>query len=561
MLTNIRIKIQKYLTGPVGVFLLLAGVFWVARYWHSHSFLLYEDDWMIVPQAIAFDTPETLRFIGDYITQMRGHARPLSDSLIYLFSHLAGRPGDVWGIYLTGYGIELLNIGLFYALLRRIAAHRGFSGQAFALLGGLGYCLFAADTSQAYVTHSLGLHPSITLLLISFHLYLSKYRWNAYLPAALILFSYETPFLPFLAAPLLLPTWDKRWIKSTLLHALAVIGMLVTVFVFRSAIGEGRVGGLGWTAMLLTPVLHTLQGPWVSLGSYFLRPVQALLSGQPEAYIAAILSFSLFAIIFLRFQPSSSLPARRTWLQLILAALALIALAYPLTFTVRAYAISGRDTRVHAAAVVGVGLLWACLGQWAFASMRQAAWRKLAALGLSVLFALLVGYGFVIQADYVRAAHLQRIFWADLLPLIGDMQVQENMVVLIEPSGLEDTLQIGANTWILPRLLERIYTFPPEWNHPPRVYRLMPGWEAQLAGPDGLLRVNGATAITAWTESFTVPSDHVIWIDTAGGTLQCRSEPLTFDGQEYPLYAYDHGDQLRDRQRGLWYEYLFPLPK
>ena len=39
----------------------------------------------------------------------------------------------------------------------------------------------------------------------------------------------------------------------------------------------------------------------------------------------------------------------------------MLILAYPLTFTVRAYAISGRDTRVHLGAVLGAALLWASI--------------------------------------------------------------------------------------------------------------------------------------------------------------------------------------------------------
>jgi hypothetical protein len=612
---------------PWLVFVGLALLFWVARYWHSRSFLLYEDDWMIVPQAVAWTTPEVLRYIGEYILQLRGHARPLSDSLIYFFSHLAGKPGGIWGIYLAGFAIQVLNIGLFYSLLRRIAQRVGGS-EAFSLIGALGYTLFSADTTQAYLTHSLGLHPSITLLLIAFHLYcppvgahsvcpgagmpmrqgayhaplpLQFSRLGAYLLAAVMLFSYETPFLVFLAAPLLEMVWDRPWLKKALRHALIVFGLLAAVFVLRSAVGEGRVGGLGWKELLITPVLHTLQGPWVSLGSHLLRPFQTLASGQPEAYLAALLSFSLFAFLFLRIRTdvpgAASSKHQHRWLKLILAALVMIALAYPLTFTVRAYAISGRDTRVHAAAVVGMGLLWACVGQVLFkwvstgstsggfrqaqpavvstgstgGGFRQAqpavvstgstrARRWGGAFLLAGIFALLFGYGFVIQADYVRAGQLQRTFWAELLPLIADMDVSEGMVVLIEPSGLEDTTQIGANTWILPRLLERLYAFPAIWNRPPRVYRLIPGWQNAIAAENGYLQINGATAIVAWSESFPVPSENVIWINTAGGRLSRQFEPLTVGEQQFPLYGTGSGE-LEKYPHGIWYDYLLPSPQ
>ena len=42
--------------------------------------------------------------------------------------------------------------------------------RAFTLIGALVYCLFSADTTQAFITHSLGLQPSLTLLLLAFHI-------------------------------------------------------------------------------------------------------------------------------------------------------------------------------------------------------------------------------------------------------------------------------------------------------------------------------------------------------------------------------------------------------
>ena len=130
--------------------------------------------------------------------------------------------------------------------------------------------------------------------------------------------------------------------------------------------------------------------------------------------------------------------------------LVLLILTYPLTFTTRPTAISGRETRVHLAAVVGAAMV---AGGVAAGGLRWARRRFPAWVGAAVLaatLALLLGYGFQVQQDYVRAWELQRSFWRDLVPQIQD--AGEGVVVMVDPAGLADTLQIGANTWNLPRV-------------------------------------------------------------------------------------------------------------
>jgi hypothetical protein len=82
--------------------LLLAGLFWVARYWHSRSFGLYEDDLTIIPGAIQMKLGELLKFIGSYIVTFQGQERPLHHSFIRLFSWAGWRLAGLWGMYLVG---------------------------------------------------------------------------------------------------------------------------------------------------------------------------------------------------------------------------------------------------------------------------------------------------------------------------------------------------------------------------------------------------------------------------------------------------------------------------
>ena len=142
-------------------------------------------------------------------------------------------------------------------------------------------------------------------------------------------------------------------------------------------------------------------------------------------------------------------PGERSKLvRLLIAGLVRVALTYPLTFTVRAYPISGRDTRVHLGASVGVSLGFASV--WSLVS-NSAMGRKLrrASFGaLSVLPALLVGFGVVVRKNYARAWELQQLFWTSLVRAVPDLG--DGSVVPVDPGGLADTWYIAANTWNLP---------------------------------------------------------------------------------------------------------------
>jgi hypothetical protein len=455
---------------------LLVLILWVVRYWHSASFGLYEDDLFIVPQAVRMTPDELFRFVGDYLLQLKGHASPLSESFIFVFSFIGWKLNGLWGAYWLGYAIVALNVALFYLLLHRVTGSR-----TMAWLGGLSYSLFSADTTQAFLTHTLGLQPSLTLLLLALHSYAAQKRWLAYSILAIMLFGYETPFPVFLAAPLLVKTWDRRLRREIITHSLVLFAMLAAVFVLRRAIGEGRVAALGPVEMILTPLIHMLQGPFVSIGTFLYRPWQVIQSLDPEALIAAGLAFPALAWSLWRLKTNREFEllgqagmeaalasnAFRTPARLALTGLIMLALAYPLTFTVRAYAISGRDTRVHLAGVVGAAILWACICFFVLSWM-EARKRKLIGVGIiAIVFSLLVGYGFLIQKDYMLAWQSQKQLWSGLLPLIPD--VNEGTVVLVDPQGLPEPQQISANTWVLPRLLRDICSFPSQWNHPPRV--------------------------------------------------------------------------------------------
>jgi hypothetical protein len=215
----------------------------------------------------------------------------------------------------------------------------------------------------------------------------------------------------------------------------------------------------------------------------------------------------------------------------------MIILAYPLTFTVRAYAIDGRDTRVHFAAAAGGALLAALLLGAVWDVLRHKGRGRPGAVLIAFWLALLVGFGQVIQQDYRQGWVSQRRFWSFLVAQIPD--VRAGTVVLVEPRPLGDVTQIGANTWNLPRVLDQLYEFPGEWSTPPRVIRLQPDWRDHILSGEGPLSLSWLSVLSPefiWGE---VEGKDVILFLEEGGVLVRQSGPMDLAGQMTSLMTTD----------------------
>jgi hypothetical protein len=531
------------------VLALLAATLWVGRYWYSAEFGLYEDDYTRTPQALSMTLPELGEQVIYSLTHLSDHGKPLHGVFIYTFSYLGGKLGGLQGVYWVGFSLTVLGCWLFYTLLLRLGS------PGFALVGGLAYSLYCADTSQAFLTHSLGLQPSLIFLLLAFHGYLSGNKVWSYLLAGLILLNYETPFTVFLAAPLMSAVSNQPGPKETLRqwvrHGAVLALMLAAAALIRWGLGESRVSGLDLRTALLLPTSHMLLGPWFSLKALASKAYLVTRSLKPEMVIAicAALPVYIAALTLAPFQlavrPWWRVHQRfRSWLgglgqalrpywRLALVGLALLVLAYPLTFTIDVNNIDGRDSRVHFAAVVGAAWLVACAGAVGMQLAQAVIHKLLGAALLAAFFSLLLAYGFVIQGDYALAWQQQRTFWTQLLPLVED--ASDGTVILVEPSAPRATGQIGVLTWNTPRVLALVFTYPSDWQRAPRVYRLEPGWERTLTGEAGQFHLNGESSFIPESLFLDIESRQVIFIEVRDGELIRRTAPFNLDGNEYPL--------------------------
>jgi hypothetical protein len=179
--------------------------------------------------------------------------------------------------------------------------------------------------------------------------------------------------------------------------------------------------------------------------------------------------------------------------------------------------------------------------------------RSVAAGLLAVVLGGLAGFGFVIQRDYARSWELQRSFWTQVAALCPDLD--EGTVILVAPEAFTDTRQIAANHWNLPRVLDQIYSFPADWDDPPRLYRLVSGWEEHIVAGDSRLRLNAQTVLAPPSLYGEVVSTQVIYLSGAGGLLVRETGPLQAAGMELPIKPLPPAAPAR-HETGPLYRYL-----
>ncbi len=549
------------------VVLLLAATVWASRYWHCAEFGLYEDDFARVLDAMESTGSGLLHGIWTMISHFEGQGRPLHPSFIYLFSFLGNKLAGLDGIYWVAYLIVALNAVLVYTLLKRV-----FRRQLFAFTGALAYCVFPADTTQAYLTLAFGGQPSITFFLLASHAYLSRRRILSYPLILGSLVCYETVFPVFLAVPLLEKKWDRRLARRMIRHGAVMAVMIGAAALARKMTGEGFVAALHWHTVLTRPFRQMLVGPVTSLWMFFYRPAQMFrenLDQYWEVLCLALLAFA--AVLYLLRLPvrlrESAPPNRpgkpkalrraaatnRRLARLAIAGLAMLALAYPLTFTVPAGIIDGRDTRVHMAAALGASLLWACLSTAVICYTRFSRAKHPARWVLAALLAGLLGFGWTVQRDYRVSWRYQQSFFSDLLRLCPDLQ--DGTVILVEESGLRNTRQISSWGWCLPYLLRYAFRFPGDWETPPLVYALQGNWTGVVKITGNLLE---AVNLKGWFLE-KIPNPKFILLEADHGRLVRHPNPLVIDGKPYPLQEPAVPTLSRFEHRVL-YDYILPPP-
>jgi hypothetical protein len=494
-----RLRSTQVLHGLIILF--LAIICWITHFWDISHFGLYEDDYNFVGQPISTNFNGLIELVtGVWLRFNQG--RPLGFSCAYILSFIGFNLAGMTGVYCCGYLILLTNTLLFYWLMWRLSQSRQL-----ATIGGLAFCLFPADTTATFLTHSLGLYCCITFFILATHAYISDRHWLAYVAITASLISYETCFPLFLVVPLLRKKSDRSIQSKLLSNGLILAFLLATTIVIRKLVGESRMVELNPLSAMIISISHVLIGPFVSLGMYLYRPIYTIVNWQSQLFIFVPLSMVLIWSILWRILSHQSnipeshlrdrlIPRSQLWL----VGTSMLFLAYPLTIILQAGDIDGRASRVHLAAIIGGSMLCALGGDRLLSVAKTNLHKRLVSIGLATIFALLVGFGLIVQNDYRLAWQKQQNLITSITKLCPDMEAGTS--IFVDREDLHNPTQIMAYSWSMPILLERIYEFPRQWQVIPHIYPLYGNWQKQIDDPNLL----PLSKITEWLTF--IPKQH-----------------------------------------------------
>jgi hypothetical protein len=547
----------------------LSLTIWVAHFLNFLNFGLYEDDYAVI--SGVWRTPDFLNDMKGAITGW-SDGRPLGYLLMGLFSFIGERIGGLHLIYVMGYLVITSNAFLFYLLLRRV------STETLAITGALALCLFPADTTHSFLTHSLSLQVSVTFLLTASLLYLSGKRISPYIVIVGSLLTYESPYMVFLAIPLLRAKWDKVLVKELFRHVAIMAGIVLVAVVIRIIMGEGRVGGMrADISGILAKIASALViGPAVSMIQFFNAPIRAVLNWNNVLTVVSSASVPVFAWMVHRSGTVSSEnlgieasvnqkqaagrqnTARdnglqmRMW-QLYTVSVLMLALAYTLSFThyppIASY---GRATSVHLSSAVGGSLLFSCICTQIITISEKFRLRSFAIILISLYMSLILAYRLLIQDDFVRAWQNQRSFWANVLDVAPDMR--EDTIIFVVNTNLRKTNFILSNSWADPIIPSQLFNFPAQWANPPRLFAVNRIWFKAMIREGNHFKWMVPTALldAHWE---IIPDRNVILLDMENGRLIRRFGSINIDGLDFNLKDMPPGARL-NYEKGPLFDYL-----
>jgi hypothetical protein len=496
---NDRLRSAKVLN--LLTLLLLAIICWVAHFWYLRDFGLYEDDYYFVGLPISTDFDGLIQLVTHKFINFE-QGRPLGFSLAYIFAYFSFKIAGLTGVYSCAYLVIITNTLLFYWLMFRLSDSRQL-----AILGGLAFSLFPADTTATFLTHSLGLYSCITFFLLATHAYLSDRLSLAYLAITASLICYESCFLLFAVVPLLKQKWARSMVVKLLRHGSILGSILVLTIAIRKLVGESRIAELDPLTAIGTSIKHTLLGPFVGVGMYLYRPFYVLANSHWELLIFLLVFGSIFWLISRKLLTNDHrqnhdrsladlIPRSQLWL----VSIVMLFLAYPLTIILKIEEFDGRASRIHLAAIIGGSILIALGCDRLLSIAQNITQKRLVSIGLSVFFTLLVGFGLIVQQDYRLAWTKQQNFWSEVTKLAPDLQA--GTAILVERDDLHNPTQIMAYSWSMPVVLDRVYKFPSQWAIVPRTYPIYSNWQQQIDNPDRL----PLAKITEWLAF--IPQQH-----------------------------------------------------
>ena len=477
-----RFKID---TGPVVFFGLLFIAFF-AHFVLLSQFAIYEDDYILtlpVMKWSATELPGQLWYTLIHPT----FGRPINFFFRGLFFFLTVRNGHIQVGYLFSLLLVSVNVYLFFLLLKR---ELGFPS---AFLAAVFYLLYPVDTSRQILMHQTDMHLGATILLFSFLLYQRGRVVLAFGVSAISLLVCEWWYLPFLAAPLIFPSKNRKWIRVLPLHAVIFFTVAGFVFFARRFLGDQRAAQVMSDAGVLAGrILRACTlGPLISAQAALSRPIDAIWHAEPYGYFLGFVSAAFLVLVMWRYSVGDSDKSRADpnysrggLLLMLLGGILAWSFSYFLSFLDDYYppvVTIGRLSAVHTVGTFGAAICFAVCFKFVYRALGTRFFWPLI-IAVSIYFGSLVAFGIHIQAsEYVANGKKQKEVWTAIIRQISD--IQDGDVVLFEESADRNVMPVtqGFSSFgevnYFPMALPYFVSFPETWDKVPRVFGLWPGCE------------------------------------------------------------------------------------
>jgi hypothetical protein len=285
----------------------------------------------------------------------------------------------------------------------------------------------------------------------------------------------------------------------------------------RVLVGEPRASeSVGSVLDLVPRILGSLiLGPSRAVVGSLGMPVRSLPTWNVESIVLAAVSTLIAAAVLSRLRTARVRTS--DVLQVAAAGTVMLIAAYALAFThYPPVALVGRGTSVHLGATIGAAVLGAA-ACWYLLGLRGALGR-LAPVLLAAYLGLAAGYYVTIQRDFLQSWQIQRGFWQQVAACCSDVEDGTVLIYELQPAD-ESTTFIFTNSWGDALVLAQTFSFPSEWNNPPRLFSLVT-WHERVH--DDGYGLQWWVPSASWDEHWEVlPQSNVILLRRAAdGRLQ-----------------------------------------
>lgn len=511
---HLQLKIKKNKLNSLKVLTILVLTNLISHFLYFKRFGLYEDDYYNIEVHNSLSYKQLAELILYRLKNFQlfdGHPLSFVPNVYTFFADKLG--GQIYFLYIFAFIVVTINAILIFKILKKVFPE----SELFAIAGALMYILYPPDTAKIFLLTAFVLQGSIMYFLIATLLYLNNWKKISYFVIFICLLSYESPFMLFFGVPLLICSWNKKFLKELTIHSIILCSMIGVIFLFRKLLGEKRIstassdlfGVIGKiiSAMIIGPLFNLyqfLRSPLATINYW----INDLSFPFYYSYVFYFIGFCLIMYYWYfytlkpdyksirdeknKYSESNEISCDdkaevslffNKVLKIFIAGIVLLCLGYSVSFThYPPTELIGRRTSVHLAATFGASILFACICASVIFISEKYKYKKTAVSILSVYLALLVGYNTTIQKEFVQSWNFQKTFWKQIVKLCPDLK--ENTVILLSGSSKLFyytkyilTLSHQSNSLIL----RQMFRFPNDWVYPPKVLFLFSNWKNNLS--------------------------------------------------------------------------------